>query len=168
MDYLTILSTRSLILFPSRDSLPSNLPIHRPLPTSPLSSPISPTYVLFPPEPIALPISSLLYNETNCRYYLIHHVLTSTRPNPFGHREDDRRIRNEVEVMVFEELDRVKMFVRELGNWFNSQSVNGMEEDELRDLAGKYGLGSQMDLPKGDGHADSHGYESKGETMVLV
>ncbi|WVQ65622.1 uncharacterized protein L199_003800 [Kwoniella botswanensis] len=168
MDYLTILSTRSLILFPSHHSLPSNIPIHRPLPTSPLSSPISPTFILLPPEPIALPISSLLYNETNCRYYLIHHVLTTTQSDPFRLQKDDRRKRNEVEVMVFKELDRVKMFVRELGNWFNKQSVNGMEEDELRDLAGKYGLGLQMDLPKGDGHAASHGYESKGETMVLV
>ncbi|WWC96258.1 hypothetical protein V866_003125 [Kwoniella sp. B9012] len=168
MDYLTILSTRSLILFPSHHSLPFNLPTHRPLPTSPLSSPISPTFVLLPPEPIALPISSLSYNETNCRYYLIHHVLTTTQPNPFGHQEDDRRIRNEVEVIVFKELDRVKMFVRELGNWFNKQSVNGMEEDELRDLAGKYGLGLQMDLPEGNGEGNTHGYESKGETMVLV
>ncbi|WVW84844.1 hypothetical protein I302_106879 [Kwoniella bestiolae CBS 10118] len=174
MDYLTILSTRSLILFPPSHILPSSLPLHRPLPSSPLSSPTSPTIILLPPEPIALPLSSLVYNETNCAYYLVHHVLSTTQPFSQTHTTQDRGIQSEVEVIVAKELDRVRIFVRDLGRWFSKSLKNGgMEEGELKELAGRFGLAVEgVDHRDDGGHGlrgDGHGYSiSKGETMVLV
>ncbi|WWC62757.1 uncharacterized protein I303_105354 [Kwoniella dejecticola CBS 10117] len=202
MDYLTIITTRSLILFPPSSSLPPTMNPHRPLPDSPLSSPITPTPALTPmselgrsllhPSEITLPISSLIYNEANCAYYLNHHVITTSPSNPFSSAEysSERGRKTEVEVMVYKELDRVKMFTRALGRWFN-QNSSRMDEGTLGDLANKYGLsledvhnqaskgqGGQAGHHDGDEMTVHHGHDengkrhysdiSKEETALLV
>ncbi|WWC70932.1 uncharacterized protein I206_104884 [Kwoniella pini CBS 10737] len=145
MDYLTIITTRSLILFPSTQSLPSDVPAHRPLPDSPLSSPISSTQFIlsdFDPSPreVSLPISSLIYNERNCAYFLIQHVLQTSSMNHSVLKQTEKNAReSEVKVMVYKELNRAEMFIRGLGRWFNKNSSR-IDEDSLKQLANKFGL----------------------------
>ncbi|WRT67928.1 uncharacterized protein IL334_004902 [Kwoniella shivajii] len=172
MDYLTILSTRSLILFPSKDSIPTSSPTSSSSFTkcyhpdeiidSPISSPSPPTINLTKPapEPITLPLSSLIYNETNCAYFLVYHVLNTSYPfAPHNENQNngqdnlgmvDKKTANEVEVIVWKEMDRVKMFSRSLGRWFGISKEGKMDESNLVELAGKYGLGLEHLYPTED------------------
>ncbi|WWC88539.1 uncharacterized protein L201_003450 [Kwoniella dendrophila CBS 6074] len=142
MDYLTILSTQFLILFPSPIALPhTSLHSHQSATDSPISSPITPTQssISLQPTPTTLPLSSLVYNETNCAYYLIHHVTNTTQP--FSYVDMDKNLAIEIEVVVWKEIDRVKMFVRALGEWFNHIHHIKISENDLAQLAGRFGLG---------------------------
>ncbi|RXK36169.1 hypothetical protein M231_06574 [Tremella mesenterica] len=74
MDYLTILATRSLILFQSPPMVY----------TPPKSPPTTPTanIMLLPPESINMPLHSLLYADTDCAYFLLRHILLHSLPLP--------------------------------------------------------------------------------------
>lgn len=100
MDYITILTTRSLLLFPS---LPYASRLDQ---TSP---PTTPTTTLYQPSPIAIPLSNLLSPDTTLFFFLLQHVLG--RPEHLVSLSD----KQEAEVLVWRELDKAAVFLRELG-----------------------------------------------------
>jgi hypothetical protein len=73
MDYLTILATRYVILFPHPITT-----MHAPLPST-SSAPHTPTGTahLVRPTPISIPIQSILLSDTDLAYFLVRHVLSS-------------------------------------------------------------------------------------------
>ncbi|WWD18601.1 hypothetical protein CI109_103054 [Kwoniella shandongensis] len=152
MDYLTILSSRSLILFPSSSSS-SPLRATQLPPGSPTTTPPS-LNALLPPIPISIPISSIIYADTDCAYFLLHHLLSSTGGGSvLGNT--DKEVLGEAEVIVWREIDRAKLFTRALGKWFATPGIGAerkMDEKELLHLAEKYGLG--MKCEEGDERGD--------------
>ncbi|WVQ96471.1 hypothetical protein IAU59_003576 [Kwoniella sp. CBS 9459] len=115
MDYLTILSTTRLILFPVPSSLPTpsaassspsgSLDLLLLDNSSPLSSPSTPTNPLsdlestsLMPAPVSMPLGSILYSDTHTAYFLIHHIMTSSMNhiahNHHHHDNDDETLRH--------------------------------------------------------------------------
>ncbi|BEI89801.1 uncharacterized protein CcaverHIS019_0211630 [Cutaneotrichosporon cavernicola] len=118
MDYLTVFATRSLVLFP------------RTTPSAPLfSSPRTLT-----PPPVEMPLYALLRDDTHCAWYLVDQLLEAPRAAASVARE----LEMEAEVLVWEQIDRAKMFGRALALLFGSSS--NVSEDELCQLAAKHGL----------------------------
>ncbi|OCF37203.1 hypothetical protein I316_01110 [Kwoniella heveanensis BCC8398] len=95
MDYLTILSTTRLVLFPDPTALPpassgsprgsrhlllldNSSPFSSPsTPTTPLSD-LSNSITILTPTPVSMPLSSIVYSDTHTAYFLIHHIMTSS------------------------------------------------------------------------------------------
>lgn len=126
MDYLTVFATRSLVLFPRHPAPTPSL--------SPFSSPLSPRTSLSPP-PVEMPLYALMRDDTHCAWFLVDRVLEHPRATGTVPRE----LEAEAEVMVWEQIDRAKMFGRALALLFGSSS--DVSEDELRALAARHGLG---------------------------
>ncbi|WVR06470.1 hypothetical protein IAU60_003501 [Kwoniella sp. DSM 27419] len=136
MDYLTILDHRWLILFPA-PATPFSA--SRQLPPWP-----SPTYAVQPlsPEPIAIPLSSLLYSDSHCAYFLQHHVLTTGVRGSLARVDKDTIAA--AEVAAWREIDRAKLFARHLGKAFAAFGPGeNMDEGILENLAAACGLGLQ-------------------------
>ena len=150
MDYLDILSTRSLLLFsPTKPSHQSD---------SPNTTPSTPTSDLPASSParIAMPIQSLMEGHSECVYFLVTHVLAtafqphSTSPGAPGSLGSDglfeglggtpKELVGEAELLVWKEMDKAKMFGRDLGQWFRGQGNSRIGEKELERLAQKWGL----------------------------
>ncbi|KAK4686883.1 hypothetical protein P7C73_g3241, partial [Tremellales sp. Uapishka_1] len=127
MDYLSILATRSLMLFPSASK--SSF-------TSPPSSPATPTLRLSRPAPISMSIQAVISNDANCAYFLLLHILSSSVISLGG---VDKARMSEAEVMVWGEIGKAKSFARDLGEWF--ARLGSIEEAALRAMAEKWGLG---------------------------
>lgn len=125
MDYLTVFATRSLVLFPRT---PASIP-----PLFP-SSPKATSRSLTPP-PVEMPLYALMRDDTHCAWYLVDRVLEATRATGAVHRD----LELEAEVMVWEQIDRAKMFGRALALLFGTSS--NVSEDEVHALAAKHGLG---------------------------
>ncbi|KAK8858705.1 hypothetical protein IAR55_002934 [Kwoniella newhampshirensis] len=143
MDYLTILATRALILFPPTWTSHESLITTSRLASSPTTTPPT-SHLLLSPTPISIPISSILNADTDCAYFLIHHILSTTPQG--GLRTTDKEVLREAEVVVWREIDRAKLFTRALGAWFanaHKSGVGKLGERELGELAEKYGLGLQ-------------------------
>lgn len=142
MDYLTIIATRCVVLFP-KTITPSH---HRSFSNSSSSSdpnaPRTPTSCIPRPGPVTMPIESLMYSDTEAAYYLLTHVLThgSLFPSAVHLGEVTKEVANEAEVMVWGEIDKAKMFIRALGAWF-AQHKEAITEKEMESLAGEWGLG---------------------------
>ncbi|GMK59006.1 hypothetical protein CspeluHIS016_0700210 [Cutaneotrichosporon spelunceum] len=120
MDYLTVFATRSLVLFPR--TCASAAPL--------FSSPRTLT-----PPPVEMPLYALMRDDTHCAWYLVDQLLEAPRAAGAVARE----LEMEAEVLVWEQIDRAKMFGRALALLFGSASDVG--EDELRELAATHGLG---------------------------
>lgn len=99
MDYLTSLTTRSLLLFPSPASYVDDT----------ASPPGTPSATLPLPSPVAIPVYNLLSPDTPLFFFLLQHVLR--RPEHLVSRAD----KQEAEVLVWRELDKAAVFLRELG-----------------------------------------------------
>lgn len=127
MDYLTVFATRSLVLFPRTPAATFSPPL---FPSSPKSS----MRTLAPP-PVEMPLYALMRDDTHCAWYLVDRVLEHPRATGTIHRE----LELEAEVMVWEQIDRAKMFGRALALLFGSST--NVSEDELRALAFQHGLG---------------------------
>lgn len=128
MDYLTILETRSVVLF--------RTPTVRKVPGS--------TAYLLPPKPIAVSLLKLIYGDTHCAYFLADHVLQGARSsthgefNPATVDHADKALAQVVEATAWEEIDRAKVFSRALGQLF--ARVDSVSESQVHDLAATHGL----------------------------
>ena len=129
MDYLTVISTRSVILFVCPKSTDQ-----RSVP--PDSSRTTPKTVIVSPSPIGMPINSLMNNESDCAHFLLHQIFTST----FSLGSVGKEISAEAELIVWKEIDRATLFIRKLGQWFATSSSGKIGEKELKRLTGKFGL----------------------------
>lgn len=153
MDYITVIATRSIILFPGQK------PIHKHS-TSASSCLNTPTTAITPPTPISMPIQSLMYDVNECAHFLLHHLLTSSSLGAVG-----KDVSAEAEVMVWKEIDRATLFVRGIGEWFAAAKHAKIREKDLRRIAGKYGVRSKE--VKEDERDGEHGVESlKGERVT--
>ncbi|TXT13354.1 hypothetical protein VHUM_00721 [Vanrija humicola] len=118
MDYLTILATRSVVLF--------HTPTVRKVPGS--------TAYLLPPKPIAVSLLKLIYGDTECAYFLIDHVLEGARSSTHG----EFNPATAVEAIAWKEIDRAKVFSRALGQLF--ARVDSVSESQVHELAASHGL----------------------------
>ncbi|KLT39237.1 hypothetical protein CC85DRAFT_324355 [Cutaneotrichosporon oleaginosum] len=128
MDYLTVFATRSLVLFPRSSSTAT------PVPPANHQRTLS-------PHPVEMPLYALMRDDTHCAWYLVDRVLEAPRAAGGVARE----LEMEAEVLVWEQIDRAKMFGRALALLFGSSS--NVSEEELRELAAKHGLG--LAVPSG-------------------
>ncbi len=119
MDYLTVFATRSLVLFPRSNT----------------AAPLFPAQRTLSPHPVEMPLYALMRDDTHCAWYLVDRVLEAPRAAGGVARE----LEMEAEVLVWEQIDRAKMFGRALALLFGSSS--DVSEEALRDLAAKHGLG---------------------------
>lgn len=103
MDYLTILDTRSLLLFATPSASSSSNNSRRDSP------PTTPTTSLPTPQPIAIPLSNLVSPDTHLFFFLQMHVLG--RPD----HQTTRTERAEAEVLVWRALAKAGTFIRDLG-----------------------------------------------------
>lgn len=128
MDYLTVFATRSLVLFPRTTT----------------AAPLFPSPRTLTPPPVEMPLYALMRDDTHCAWYLVNRVLEAPRAAGGVAHE----LEMEAEVLVWEQIDRAKMFGRALALLFGSSS--NVDEDELRELAAKHGLG--LAAPTGGFH----------------
>ncbi|ORY25922.1 hypothetical protein BCR39DRAFT_506867 [Naematelia encephala] len=153
MDYLTILATRSLVLFPRPKQ---QLHPRSSSTTSSLSSPKTPTMGVPSPSPIVMPIHSIVYDDSHTAHFLVQHLLRDSGLGLGFGMSPGREMTHEAEVLVWREIDKAKMFVRALGEWFATSTDNDnsgrIDQGSLDALAAKFGLGI-----KGDGDTDSEG-----------
>ena len=161
MDYLDLLATRSLILFSPPTSTIHLSPLHTD--DSPNTTPQTPNTGLpdpAAPEPVSMPIQSLIEGSSDCHYFLITHVLaTAIVPSAVspvgspGSASSDsnwvgggslggtpKELIGEAELLVWKEMDKAKMFGRELGQWFRGHGNSRISEMELAQMAAKWGL----------------------------
>jgi hypothetical protein len=141
MDYLTIIATRSLILFPHH-SKPAH---HRTLSSSSSGSSASvhtPTASLPDPAPISMAIHNFMASDADCAYFLVTHVLThpSLYPSSVALGGVSKDVAAEAETMVWMEIDKAKTFIHRLGEWFATHA-EWITEDDLEKLALAVGLG---------------------------
>lgn len=142
MDYLTILATRSLVLFESPISHASSAA------PSPVSSPASSILSVTPP-PVSLPLLSLMRDDAHCAHFLSNHILESsgagrdTHARAVSHEATDstthRAILQEAEVLAWQQICRAKTFAQELGRHYGR--VDSVREDDLAALAATHGIG---------------------------
>ena len=127
-----MIATRSLVLFQA--------PLHLDSPST-WSNPNTPTTARAPPTPISMPIQSLMYGDTDCAYFLLQHILSASLPlGGIG-----KEVSAAAEVMVWNEIDKAKMFVRALGEWYANFRNEKIEEKDLRALAKRFGVGLQAE-----------------------
>lgn len=62
-----------------------------------------------------------------------------------------KEVAGEAEIMVWCEIDKAKMFIRSLGEWY-AQHPEGISESQVGKLAGAWGLG--WDGEKDDGEVE--------------
>ncbi|WVQ83037.1 hypothetical protein IAT38_005175 [Cryptococcus sp. DSM 104549] len=172
MDYLTILSTRSLILFPHPTAGHYGSPVSSPTTPTPASTSPKPR-LLLPPSPIAIPVSSILYSDNDTAYFLVHHVLSSNAssvPNSSSAKGgvQGKEATAEAEVMAWREVDRARMCVLALGQWFAHTHPGraGMDEAELQQIAAQYGVGIKA-LDSGM-RVDGESHDEQGEEAGYV
>jgi hypothetical protein len=176
MDYLSILATRSLTLFPRAHTQHTRTLSATSSPDTPLAS----TPHLVRPRPVSIPIQNILLSDTDLAYFLVQHVLSH---QPLSHMSFSRGLHSpgslrggqedgwmdenpreghghghghgylgtsplsgygkpvivEAEVMVWNEIDKAKNFVRSLGTWFAGHTSMG--EGDLKAIAEASGLG---------------------------
>lgn len=136
MDYLTILATRSLILFSG--GKPSSS-------VTPMSWGIS-------PPPVSMPLLSLMHDDTHCAFFLANHVLNSVGAPPATHAVANdathRAMNQHAEVLAWQQIDRAKTFARELGLFYGR--VDSVCEEEIAALAASHGIGF---APPGPAHS---------------
>lgn len=183
MDYLTVLATQSLILFShpkANPGIPQASTTYTSTPTTPTtpntphaSLPLlSPTtsehsLSLLPPSPVTLPLQSLAWSDSECAYFLLSHLLSTSIPadpvfgsSPGSLGAMEKRMANEAEGIVWKEINKGKAFVRSIGEWFGG-SLNGkMEMKDLRALAD----GCGVVLDDIDEHNNAHEVEEIGMT----
>lgn len=138
MDYLTIITTRSIILFPR-----SPQPSQKRILSSP-STPQTPTSQLAAPPPIAMPVDSFTSHDNDVAYFLLRHVINASRPS-FAYGPDGMcgDLTREAEVVVWQEMARAESFTRGVGEWFSSPRHARISEEELSSLAKGCGVGLQ-------------------------
>jgi len=145
MDYLTIIATRSLILFPH-----TLRPVHhRTLSSSSSGSSASvhtPTASLPTPAPVSMAIHNFMTNDADCAYFLVTHILThpSLYPSSVALGGVSKDVAAEAEIMVWQEIAKATNFIRRLGEWFATHA-EGITEDELEKLALSVGLAWRED-----------------------
>jgi hypothetical protein len=125
MDYLTILDTRSLLLFATPSASTTSHTSHRDSP------PTTPTISLPAPKPIAIPLSNLVSPDTHLFFFLQKHILGRPEHQTTG----DERV--EAEVMVWRELAKAGTFIRDLGM---AAGRGEIREEGLRKGARRCGL----------------------------
>ena len=158
MDYLDLLATRSLILFspPTPTSHPSPISADE-LPNTTPQTPNASLPDPATPEPVSMPIHSLIEGSSDCLYFLVTHVLStavtpSATSSPGSTTSDSpsvgagslggtpKELIGEAELLVWKEMDKAKMFGRELGQWFVGHGNSRISEAELARMAAKWGL----------------------------
>ncbi|ORX37274.1 hypothetical protein BD324DRAFT_650879 [Kockovaella imperatae] len=189
MDYLDILSSRSLLLFARPNKVTRSKSISDSLSSddSPDSTPSSPNAQLPDPTPalIAMPIQSLIEGSSDSVYFLLTHVLaTAFQPAPQagspggdsffggGLGGTPKEVVGEAELLVWKEMDRAKMFGRELGQWFRGHGNSRISEGELERMASKWGLeleplGGVTDAPMKGSQRSDIDLESFGSTHSI-
>lgn len=145
MDYLTIIATRSLVLFPITSGT-----AERPLSASSIDTltPFAkPSTTLPRPSPVTIPIHSLMHSDTDCAYFLLTHIFTSHPTSTMIVANHlcgiNKELTREAEILVWSEIDRAKMFIRDLGRWCGDHPER-ITLGELQNLAVKWVLEFQM------------------------
>ncbi|KAL7418542.1 hypothetical protein Q5752_007000 [Cryptotrichosporon argae] len=148
MDYLALLASRSVLLFstptspptsPTTDSAFASSPVtptvavspkihSAPLPGSPSLAPRAP----LAPDPIAVPLHSILYADAHTAYHLTLHVLGS---GAGAGEADPARVRA-AERAVWAEIDKAQAFGRGLGAAWASRDVGEAEASRLAEYYG--------------------------------
>lgn len=182
MNYLDIIAHGSLVLFAT--PVPPKPAHHRSFssdstttpPLSPHSAPGTPA-ILPRPGPVEVSILNLMSSDTDCAYYLLTHVLEHAsvfHPNAAslsGEASADplsgvtKEALAEAEVMAWREVDKGKMFTRNLGEWYATHS-QGISEDQLRDLATTWGVEWKGD--KGRSPTEDKQLGGRGEHRVSI
>lgn len=149
MDYLTIIGTRSVLLFkPSRH------------PSGSAPSPdATPTSSLTFPSPVPISIGSLIYLDAEIVHFLIQHVLSCQPSHGLDNVPAPRYMRNEAEVMVWKEIDQCTRFARALGEAVGNAPGGRISEGELKALAKDYGLGLKKETT-GESSLSRHSHTS--------
>lgn len=133
MDYLTILTTCSLLLFTNEAARPTRS-------DSPGSAgPITPEQStrLLPLTPINVSIESIVHSDVECAYFLLQHIL---RDISFDGGSADRNTLLEGEALVWQAMDRAKGFARAIGHWFAVHPKQRMGDKQLEALAMRHGV----------------------------